>query len=67
MFSICKSESTKSSCRLLDLEPLKHSITERTIIIIITITIIIIIIIIISTLFYTPKNKSAGFKKTAGI
>ena len=61
MFSICKSESTKSSCRLLDLEPLKHSITERTIII------IIIIIIIISTLFYTPKNKSAGFKKTAGI
>ena len=66
MFSICKSESTKSSCRLLDLEPLKHSITERTIIIIIKI-IIIIIIIIISTLFYTPKNKSAGFKKTAGI
>ena len=64
MFSICKSESTKSSCRLLDLEPLKHSITERTIIII---KIIIIIIIIISTLFYTPKNKSAGFKKTAGI
>ena len=64
MFSICKSESTKSSCRLLDLEPLKHSITERTIIIIIK---IIIIIIIISTLFYTPKNKSAGFKKTAGI
>ena len=63
MFSICKSESTKSSCRLLDLEPLKHSITERTIIIIIK----IIIIIIISTLFYTPKNKSAGFKKTAGI
>ena len=63
MFSICKSESTKSSCRLLDLEPLKHSITERTIIIII----IKIIIIIISTLFYTPKNKSAGFKKTAGI
>ena len=61
MFSICKSESTKSSCRLLDLEPLKHSITERTIIIIIK------IIIIISTLFYTPKNKSAGFKKTAGI
>ena len=74
MFSICKSESTKSSCRLLDLEPLKHSITERTIIIIIKIIIIIIIIIkiiiiiiIISTLFYTPKNKSAGFKKTAGI
>ena len=73
MFSICKSESTKSSCRLLDLEPLKHSITERTIIIIkiiiiiIIIKIIIIIIIIISTLFYTPKNKSAGFKKTAGI
>ena len=66
MFSICKSESTKSSCRLLDLEPLKHSITERTIIIIIKI-IIIIIIIIISTLFYTPKNKSAGFKKKAGI
>ena len=65
MFSICKSESTKSSGRLLDLEPLKHSITERTIIIIIKI--IIIIIIIISTLFYTPKNKSAGFKKTAGI
>ena len=73
MFSICKSESTKSSCRLLDLEPLKHSITERTIIIIKIIIIIIIkiiiiiIIIIISTLFYTPKNKSAGFKKTAGI
>ena len=65
MFSICKSESTKSSCRLLDLESLKHSITECTIIIIIKI--IIIIIIIISTLFYTPKNKSAGFKKTAGI
>ena len=58
MFSICKSESTKSSCRLLDLEPLKHSITERTIIIIIK-------IIIISTLFYTPKNKSAGFKKNS--
>ena len=77
MFSICKSESTKSSCRLLDLEPLKHSITERTIIIIkiiiiiiiiiIKVIIIIIMIIIISTLFYTPKNKSAGFKKTAGI
>ena len=67
MFSICKSESTKSSCRLLDLESLKHSITECTIIIIIKIIIIIIIIIIISTLFYTPKNKSAGFKKTAGI
>ena len=73
MFSICKSESPKSSCRLLDLEPLKHSITERTIIIIKIIIIIIIkiiiiiIIIIISTLFYTPKNKSAGFKKTAGI
>ena len=67
MFSICKSESTKSSCRLLDLEPLKHSITERTIIIIIKIIIIIIVIIIISTLFYTPKNKSAGFIKTAGI
>ena len=30
MFSICKSESTKSSCRLLDLEPLKLSIAERT-------------------------------------
>ena len=30
MFSICKSESTKSSCRLLDLEPLKPSIAERT-------------------------------------
>ena len=30
MFEICKSESTKSSCRLLDLEPLKHSIAERT-------------------------------------
>ena len=59
MFSICKSESTKSSCRLLDLEPLKHSITKRTII-------TIIIIIIINTLFYTPKNKSAGCKKTAG-
>ena len=31
MLSICKSESTKSSCRLLDLVPLKHSIAERTI------------------------------------
>ena len=30
MFSICKSESTKSSCRLLDLEPLKYSITDCT-------------------------------------
>ena len=30
MFSICKIESTKSSCRLLDLGPLKHSIAERT-------------------------------------
>ena len=30
MFSICKSESTKSSRRLLALEPLKHSIAERT-------------------------------------
>ena len=30
MFSICKSESTKSSSCLLDLEPLKHSIAERT-------------------------------------
>ena len=29
MFSIYKSESTKSSCRLLDLEPLKHSISEH--------------------------------------
>ena len=29
MFSICKSESTKASCRS-DLEPLKHSIAERT-------------------------------------
>ena len=33
MFSICKSESTKSSCCLLDLEPLKHSIAERTVVI----------------------------------
>ena len=31
MFSICKSESTKPSCRLLDLDPLKHSIAEHTI------------------------------------
>ena len=31
MLSICKSESTKSNCRLLDLVPLKHSIAERTI------------------------------------
>ena len=31
MFSICKSESTKSSCRLLNLKPLKHSIAERTV------------------------------------
>ena len=31
MFSICKSESTKSSCRRPDLEPLKHSIAERTV------------------------------------
>lgn len=30
MFSICKSESTKSSCHILDLEPLKHSIAEHT-------------------------------------
>ena len=30
IFSICRSESTKSSCRFLDLEPLKHSIAERT-------------------------------------
>ena len=30
MFSICKSVSTMSSCLLLDLEPLKHSITEST-------------------------------------
>ena len=28
MFSICKSVSTTSSCLLLDLEPLKHSIAE---------------------------------------
>ena len=27
---MCRSESTKSSCLLLDLEPLKHSIAERT-------------------------------------
>ena len=33
MFSICKYESIKSSCRLLDLEPLKHSIVERTMVI----------------------------------
>jgi len=30
IISICKSESTKPSCRLLDLDPLKHSIAERT-------------------------------------
>ena len=30
MFYIRRSESTKSSCRRLDLEPLKHSIAERT-------------------------------------
>ena len=30
MFSTCKSVSTRSSCRLLDLETLKHSIAERT-------------------------------------
>ena len=29
MLSICKSESTKSNCRPLDLVPLKHSIAER--------------------------------------
>ena len=29
-FSICKSESTESSCRFLDLEPLKQSTVERT-------------------------------------
>ena len=29
MFSICKSEWTKSSSYLLDLEPLKHSIAEH--------------------------------------
>ena len=47
----------------------KFVILNKKIIIIIKIKIIIIIIIIIiiSTLFYTPKNKSAGFKKTAGI
>ena len=28
--SICKSESTKSNNGLLDLDPLKHSIAERT-------------------------------------
>ena len=53
MFSICKSESTKSSCHLLDLEPLKYSITDRTmekdtLIIMIIIIIIINIITIIS-------------------
>ena len=30
MFLICEYESTKSSCCLLDLEPLKHSIAEHT-------------------------------------
>ena len=30
MLSICRSESTKSSCVLLDLEPLKHRIAEGT-------------------------------------
>ena len=30
MFSIYNSESTKSSCLPLDLEPLEHSIAERT-------------------------------------
>lgn len=29
MFSICESESTKSCCRFLDLEPLKDSSAER--------------------------------------
>ena len=51
MFSICKTESTKSSCHLLDLEPLKYSITDHTMerdtLIIMTIIIIIIIIVII--------------------
>ena len=28
--SISKYEATKSSCRLLDLKPLRHSIAERT-------------------------------------
>ena len=31
MFSICESESKMPICRLLDLEPLKHSIAERAI------------------------------------
>ena len=47
MFSICKSESTKPSCRLLDLEPLKPSIAERTKEKDTSIIIIIIIIIIL--------------------
>ena len=51
MFSICKSESTKSSCRLLDLEPLKHSITDGTMekdtLIIILIIIIIILLLLL--------------------
>ena len=62
MFSICKSESTKSSCRLLDLEPLKYSITDRTmekntLIIMIIIIITIIIIIIISNCKKINKKK----------
>ena len=60
MFSICKSESTKSSCRLLDLEPLKYSITDRTMekdtLIIIMIIIIIIIINIITIISNCKKN-----------
>ena len=59
MFLICKSESTKSSCCLLDLEPLRHSIAECTMVKdtlaliqerVYLIVIIIIIIIIIITI-----------------
>ena len=62
MFSICKSESTKSSCRLLDLEPLKYSITDHTMEKD-TLIIMIIIIIIIILLLLLLLLSSATVKK----
>ena len=68
MFSICKSESTKSSCRLLDLEPLKHSITDHTmekhtLIIMIIIIIIIIILLLLLLLLSLATVKKTNKKK----
>ena len=62
MFSICKSESTKSSCRLLDLEPLKHSITDHTmekdtLIIMIIIKIILLLLLSLATVKKINKKK----------